>query len=154
LIYSAGKSICILKEIGSLIKPGIFMKLHKPIKIMLLFYLSLAVLCPSYEGFEEKVHEFHFFEITESYAEFYHHSQTGIHESYDSDHSHAILYFYPPHRMQRDPQKNGSIAISFIKADEYSLITTECHASNIWSAISFTPYIYGCKTSGLSPPVI
>ena len=130
------------------------MKPYKLGRIFLLLYLSLVVLCPSYEGFEEEVHEFHFFEIAESYSDFYRHSQTGIHESYDSDHSHSILYFYPPHRTHRDPQNNNSISISFIKADEFSLITTEGQVSDIPLDISSMPCIYGCKTSGLSPPVI
>lgn len=121
---------------------------------MFLLYLSLAILFPSYQGFENG-REFHFFKIFESFAELGHHSKLGIEAPYNRDHSHALLYFYPSQRLKRDYQiKNGAAHVFFIKADGYSLVTPEFPNSDILSTLSYTKYIFGHKTSGLSPPII
>ncbi len=128
--------------------------MYKLVRIMLLLYLSLAILFPSYQGFENG-QEFHFFKLFESFAELGYHNQLEIESPYNRDHPHALLYFYPSQRLKRDFQiKNGAAHVYFITADGYSLVTTEFPNSNIISTLSYTKYIFGHKTSGLSPPVV
>jgi len=119
---------------------------------MLLLYLSLAVLFPSYQGFENG-QEFHFFKIFESSAELGHHNQLEIEAPYDHNHSHALLYFYPSQRLKKDYQKDEADDVFFIKNDGCLFVTAGCPNGNIFSALSYNVYIYGHKTSGLSPPV-
>jgi len=128
--------------------------MNKPVKIMLLLYLSLAILFPSYQGFENG-QEFHFFKIFESFAESGHSSQLEIEAPYNHDHSHALLYFYPSQRVKRDYQiKNGGGHVFFIKDNAYLLLTIESPHDSTFPSISYAKYIYDHKSSGLSPPKV
>jgi hypothetical protein len=127
--------------------------MYKPLKIMLLLYLSLAIFFPSYQGFENG-QEFHFFKLFESFEELGHQSQLEIEAPYNHDHSHALLYFCPSQRLKRDYQiKKGGGHVFFIKDSTYLLLTTESLHDSTFPSISYAKYIYGHKSSGLSPPV-
>ena len=80
----------------------------KFIKTLLLCYLSLAVLLPSYQGFEEG-QEFHFFEIMEAGASCHHYDTGGpeLRATYETDHEHSIIYFVPPARIKKDLSQSG-----------------------------------------------
>lgn len=127
------------------------MELYTPVKTMLLFYLSLAVLFPSYQGFENG-QEFHFFEIFESYAEYSHHNQSGIEASYDHEHPHSLILFYPSSQFRQKYQI--SYIAKFFSSRSINIRFTITEYSNINSlpGLLHTIHIYGHKTSGLSPP--
>jgi len=127
------------------------MKLYKPIKIKLLFYLSFAIMFPSYHGFENG-HEFHFFEISESYAEYRHHDQSGIEASYDHEHPHSLLLFYPSYQLRKKSQTNGIVKVFLPGSINAGFTVADYHYSNILHTVSNNTYVYGYTTSGLAPP--
>jgi hypothetical protein len=120
---------------------------------MLLLYLLLAVLFPSYQGFENG-REFHFFEIFKSYAEADYHSQPDIEAPYNRGHSHTLIYFYPTQRLRRNYQNDEGANAFFIKDNAYLLLTTGSPNDNPFPLISYVTYCYSHKSSGLSPPVV
>jgi len=126
---------------------------QKRTKTALLFYLSLAVILPSYQGFKDGP-VFHFFKIFESHAYFDYHSRPEVEAPHDRVRSHASLYFFPSQRFSRDPHNQvADHAFAFIH-DEFSLVAREHSGNNVFPEISSSSYICGHKTSGLSPPVI
>lgn len=127
------------------------MKLYKIIKTILIFYFSLAILFPASQGFENG-QEFHFFEIFETYEEHHHHFQSGIEASYDSEHPHSLLLFYPSSQLRKKSQTNGIVKVFLPGSINAGFTVTDYHYSNILHTVSNNTYVYGYTTSGLAPP--
>jgi len=127
--------------------------LYRPISIMLLFYLLLAILFPSYQGFEDG-QEFHFFGIEPNEISYQQHTKPVIESLYEREHSHSLLLFYPSYQS-RHKYKTGESAKSFLpEAIDLCLNISEYPGTKILPAILHAIYLYANKTSGLSPPVI
>ncbi|MBI5741280.1 MAG: hypothetical protein HZA16_11255 [Nitrospirae bacterium] len=135
----------------ALIKIGDTVKSRKLTREALLFYLSVAVLLPSYQGFENGT-TFHFFKILEPHAYFDYHSRSEIEASHKRVRPHASLYFFPSHRLQRDYFKAGADHVFGAIPDAFLFHATEYSGDNVSSRQSASTYICGHITSGLSPP--
>ena len=120
-------------------------------RVVLLFYLSLAVLLPSYQGFEDGP-EFPFFNLFESNAKFDYHSRPEIEAPHDRVRAHAALYFFPSHRLSLDAHKKVADNGFDVIPEDYALTVTEYSGNNTVSSLSRIMYIGGHKSSGLSPP--
>ncbi len=127
------------------------MKLLNPVKILLLLYLSTAVLFPSYQHSENSL-EFHFFGILEPHAEYHHHSTPEIEASHDRDHSHSLIHFYPVQRLQRLNSNSENCCVLFIPATEFSVKTSWLHIHSLSFQKTSTAIVFEKKASGLSPP--
>jgi hypothetical protein len=128
------------------------MRLLKPVKILLLLYLSIAALFPSYQGYE-KGQEFHFFDIDNLYTECHHHSRPEVEASHDREHAHTILHFCPARWSHKLTSPNGKHQFSFLPSTELITETAKlCGSLLPFSQVKPT-VIYEKKASGLSPPI-
>jgi len=128
------------------------MKSLQLVKTLLLLYLSITVLFPSYQG-NENGRKFHFFGIAESDMEYHHTGRPEIEAPHEHDHAHTTLHFCPARWSQRLTSPNIRHLVSFIPSDEIIIETTKLYGT-LLSFPHINPAVtHEKKASGLSPPI-
>lgn len=128
------------------------MKPLQPVRILLLLYLSITFLFPSYQG-NENGREFHFFGIADSDTEYHHNGRPEIEAPHDRDHAHTILHFCPARWSQRLTSPNIRHHVSFIPSNEIIMETPKLYGT-LLSFPHINPAVtHEKKASGLSPPI-
>lgn len=126
------------------------MNLLKPINIVL-FYLSIAVLFPSYHGYSNG-QEFHFLGLIDPHIEELNQTLPEIEEYYTHSHSHSLLYFH--HEDKLKLTKTNKITQELLIPDiEIPDENTRQNPPVSVSADINNELIFNRKNTGLSPPV-
>lgn len=131
---------------------GTLLRRYNLLKTLLFCYLSLAVLLPSYQGFENG-QEFHFFEIVGSEAELPYHdnSRHGLWGP-EEEHSHSLVYYVPSHRKQKGHVHEASI-LCVHGGNAESPVAAGYYVDSRLSVSCITD-IYKHTASGRSPPAV
>lgn len=120
-------------------------------RLIVLLYLSMTALLPSYQGGGETV-EVHFFAPFEVLSECSGHDQPEIEVPHERGHSHTLLHYMPGQRTGRISSTVNS-GVMFIPETVFSVNNASTHYLQILPSLVIRTFVFAKKTSGLSPPL-
>jgi hypothetical protein len=121
----------------------------------LLLYLLIAVLFPSYQGYEDG-QEFHFFSLVESPGiclSAHPDGTLSIEASLDGEHPHEVLYFHPARKTRSSSPHAGGAKVPFVPPLKTSIETSRHYTHILTFSYESPSAITEKKASGLSPPI-